>query len=195
MEKSGSRVTNPEIIDSWRLKSFSRILLESFLTLAFWTGFLYLLIPMVTLGLWVFGVKIAYTELIGNQGIMELVKILKSSGIIILIITLILLTWSYYNYLLFRIRGERRNSRVMICHDEDFCALYHLDLQTLRAAKEQHRLLVTLTDGRVEVKPAWTPSYLKKPGKLTERKEADKIKGKGKRSNSSSSANLPCTPL
>lgn len=154
MGKPGSRTTNPEIIDSWRLKSFSRIVLESIITLAFWTGFLYLLVPVVTLGLWVVGVKIAYTELIGNQGILELVKILKSSGLIIFVITVILLAWSYYNYLLFRVRGERRNSRVSICYDEDLCALSGLDLQTLRAAKEQARLLVALNDGRVAVKPA-----------------------------------------
>ena len=65
MGKPGPRVTNPEIIDSWRLKSRTRILLESFLTLAFWSGFLYLLTPVVTLILWVFGVRIAYTELLG----------------------------------------------------------------------------------------------------------------------------------
>jgi poly-beta-1,6-N-acetyl-D-glucosamine biosynthesis protein PgaD len=165
MEKSRSRATNPEIIDSWQFKSWSRILLEGLITLAFWTGFLYLLIPMVTLGLWLFGINIAYTELIGNQGIMELVRILKSSGIIILVITLILLTWSYYNYLLFWIRGERRGSRVMICFDEDFCDRYHLDVQTLQAAKQQPRLSVTLTDGRVEVKPAPVLSPLTKAPK------------------------------
>lgn len=164
MEKSRSRSTNPEVIDSWQLKSWSRILLEGFITLAFWTGFLYLLIPIVTLGLWVFGVRIAYTELIGNQGIMELVKILKSSGIIILIVTLILLTWSYYNYLLFRIRGERRGSRVMICFDEDFCGRYHLDVQTLQTAKEQARLSVSLIDERVGVKAGPEPDL--PPGSL-----------------------------
>jgi biofilm PGA synthesis protein PgaD len=166
MEKSGSRATNPEIIDSWHLKSRSRILLESFITLAFWTAFLYLLVPVVTLGLWVFGVQIAYAELVGNRGIMELVKIIQGSGIIILIITFMLLGWSYYNYLLFRIRGERRNSQVRICYDEDFAAFYNCDVQTLQAAKEQPRLVVTLTDGRIAVKSALTSSNLKKSTKL-----------------------------
>ena len=68
MGKSGPRVPNPKIIDSWHLKSRTRILLESFLTLAFWSGFLYLLTPVVTLILWVLGVQIAYTELIGVPG-------------------------------------------------------------------------------------------------------------------------------
>jgi poly-beta-1,6-N-acetyl-D-glucosamine biosynthesis protein PgaD len=153
MEKSGSRASNPEIIDSWRLKSRSRILLESFVTLAFWTGFLYLLIPMVTLLLWIFGFKIAYAELIGAEGLRELVRIIKDSGIIILIITLIIMAWGYYNYLLFRIRGDRRGSRVMICFDEDFANRYHLDLQTLRAAKEEPRLCVTLADEHIAVEP------------------------------------------
>jgi len=135
-------------------------LLESFVTLAFWTGFLYLLIPMVTLLLWVLGFKIAYAELIGVEGLMELVKIIKKSGITVFIITLIIMAWGYYNYLLFRIRGDRRSSRVMICFDEDFSTRYHLDLQTLRAAKEEHRLSVTLADGCLEVKPASVSSVL-----------------------------------
>lgn len=167
MEKSGSRSSNPEIIDSWRLKSRSRIFLESLVTLAFWTGFLYLLIPMVTLLLWIFGFKIAYAELIGAEGLMELVKIIKDSGIIIFIITLMIMAWGYYNYLLFRIRGDRRGSRVMICFDEDFASRYHLDLQTLRAAKEEPRLSVTLADDRIEVNPPSGPGVLSAPPTLT----------------------------
>jgi poly-beta-1,6-N-acetyl-D-glucosamine biosynthesis protein PgaD len=153
MEESGSRDPHPKIIDRQDLKSRSRILLESLITLAFWTGFLYLLVPLVTLCLWVLGVKIAYTELIGAKGVAEFAQIIKSSGILIFFVTLIILGWTYYNYLWFRVRGERRNSRVMICYDEDFSALYHLDLQTLQTAKTQNRLVVTLTDGRLEVQP------------------------------------------
>jgi poly-beta-1,6-N-acetyl-D-glucosamine biosynthesis protein PgaD len=160
MEEPGSRYPHPKIIDRQDLKSRSRILLESLITLAFWTGFLYLLIPIVTLCLWVFGVRIAYTELIGAKGVAELVKIIKNSGIIVFFVTLIILGWSYYNYLWFRVRGERRNSRVMICYDEDFSALYHLDLQTLQTAKTQNRLVVTLTDGRLEVQPPSGPPPL-----------------------------------
>ena len=73
---------------------------------------------------------------------------------------LMILSWGYYNYLWFRIRGERRNKQVLVCYDEDFSALYHLDLSTLQAAKKQNRLLVTLTDGRVKVQSALGPSSL-----------------------------------
>ncbi len=160
MEKSGPWSTHPEIIDRQDLKSRGRIMLESFITLAFWTGFVYLLVPLVTLCLWVFGVQIAYTQLFGAHGLVQLIKIIKGGGIMILFITLMILGWGYYNYLWFRIRGERRNKQVLICYDEDFSALYHLDLQTLQAAKERNRLLVTLTDGSVEVQPAPGPSSL-----------------------------------
>lgn len=163
MEKSGSRASKPEIIDNWRIKSRARILLESFVTLAFWTGFLYLLIPMVTLLLWIFGLKIAYTELIGAEGLMELVKIIKESGIIIFVITLIIMAWGYYNYLLFRLRGDRRGSRVQICFDEDFASRYHLDLQTLQAAKAEPRLCVTLEDEHITVTKASDSTLLSPP--------------------------------
>ncbi|MGQ9688606.1 MAG: poly-beta-1,6-N-acetyl-D-glucosamine biosynthesis protein PgaD [Desulfobaccales bacterium] len=154
MEKSGSGTSNPEIKDSWRLKSRSRILLESLLTVAFWTGFIYLLLPMITLFLWIFGVRIAYTELIGSQGLLELVKIIKSSVFVIFVVTVLLLSWSYYNYMLFRVRGERRNSRVMICFDEDFAARFHLDPKIIGAAKEERRLEIHLKEDGLEVKGA-----------------------------------------
>ena len=105
MEKSGPGITNPEIIDNWHLKSRTRIVLESFLTLAFWSGFVYLLAPMVTLILWVFGVQITYTELIRYQGLTELLKIIKDGFFIIFIVTICIVAWGYYNYLLFWI-GE-----------------------------------------------------------------------------------------
>jgi poly-beta-1,6-N-acetyl-D-glucosamine biosynthesis protein PgaD len=157
MEKPGPWSTYPEIIDRQDLKSRGRMILESFITLVFWSGFIYLLVPIVTLCLWVFGVQIAYTQLIGAQGMAELIKIIKESGIMVFFITVMIVGWGYYNYLRFRIRGERRNSRVMICYDEDFSALYHLDLQTLQAAKTKNRLLVTLTVGRLEVQPSYGP--------------------------------------
>ena len=160
MEKSGPWSTHPEIIDRQDLKSRGRTMLESFITLAFWTGFVYLLVPLVTLCLWVFGVQIAYTQLFGAEGLVQLVKIIKGGGLMVLFITLMILGWGYYNYLWFRIRGERRNKQVLICYDEDFSALYHLDLQTLQAAKEQSRLLVTLSDGCVAVQRAPGPSRL-----------------------------------
>ena len=40
-----------------------------------------------------------------------------------------------------------------VCYDEDFSAHFQLDLQTLKAAKQQSCLSVTLTDGGMEVKP------------------------------------------
>jgi hypothetical protein len=64
------------------------------------------------------------------------------------------MAWGYYNYLLFRIRGDRRGSRVAICFDEDFANRYHLDLQTLRAAKEEPRLCRNPGRRHIAVEPA-----------------------------------------
>lgn len=153
MEKPGPRVTQPEIIDISRYKSRTRFLLEGFLTLAFWTGFLYLLTPLVTIILWVFGVHIAYTELIGSEGFKELITLIKNGFLIFFIITVIIVSWGYYNYILFRIRGERRNSQVKICSDGDISAQFHLDLETLQAAKTETCLLITLNKDGIEVNP------------------------------------------
>lgn len=151
MEKSGSGAPNPQVIDSWQLKSRTRIFLESIFTVAFWTGFIYLLIPIITLLLWFFGIRIAYAELIGAEGLKELIKLIKNSGFIIFVVSLLLLSWGYYNYFLFRLRGERRNTRVLICFDEDFAARCQLDPEDLRAAKAQSRLVVHLDGERLEI--------------------------------------------
>jgi poly-beta-1,6-N-acetyl-D-glucosamine biosynthesis protein PgaD len=151
MEEPRPRVTQFEIIDNTRYKSRTRTLLEGFLTLVFWTGFLYLLAPLVTIILWVFGVQIAYTELIGSEGFKELITLIKNGSIIIFIVTVIIVVWGYYNYLLFRIRGERRNSQVRISFDEDISARFHIDLERLQAAKRKTCLLVTLTKDGIDV--------------------------------------------
>ena len=90
MEEPRPRVTQLEIIDITRYKSRTRILLEGFLTLVFWTGFLYLLTPLVTIILWVFGVHIAYTELIGSEGFKELITLIKNGSFIIFIVTVVI---------------------------------------------------------------------------------------------------------
>lgn len=153
MEESRPRVTQPEIINISRYKSRTRIVLEGFLTLAFWTGYLYLLTPLVTIALWVFGVQITYSELIGSEALKELMTLIKKGSILFFIITLIIVAWGYYNYLLFRIRGERRNSQVKICFDEDVSAQFHIDLETLQAAKMETCLLVNLTKDGIDVNP------------------------------------------
>lgn len=160
MEKSGPRVAYPEIIDREDLKSSGRKFLENLITMAFWTGYIYLMVPLVTLCLWVFGVHFAFTEIIGDQGLAELARIIRSGGIIVLSITIMILGWSCYNYWLIRVRGERRNSRVMICYDEDFSALYHLNLEALQDAKKQSRLVVTLSDNCIKVQPPKGPVCL-----------------------------------
>ncbi len=153
MEESGSRIANPEVIDNGRLKSHLRILVESLLTLTFWSGFLYLLTPWLTIIIWAMGFKLAYVELVGPEGIGNLFRLMGQIGVILFFVAVIIICWGYYNYLLFRIKGERRNTRVAICFDEDFSSRYHIDLQTLRAAKEQPRLVVTFFDNTLAIQP------------------------------------------
>lgn len=174
MEEPGSRLANPEIIDNGRLKSRFRILLESLLTLTFWTGFLYLLTPLVTIILWAMGFQIAYSQLVGAEGLSVLIKLMAQVGILLFIVGIIIICWGYYNYLIFRIRGERRNSRVLICFDTDFSARYHIDLETLQAAKEEPRLVVTFTDDTLAIQSGAAPvSSL--PPELLPKEEYDAI--------------------
>jgi|GEM_PF-6098419 len=151
MDQSGSGVAHPHIIDRGDLKSRRRLFLEALITLAFWSGFVYLLIPVVTLILWMTGFWIGYAEIIGNKGLEVFVDILRRTGVIILCVTLLIIGWGYYNYLWFRVRGERRNSRTSICYEEDFCRLYHIDQALLQRAKSHPSVRVCYLGGTCEV--------------------------------------------
>jgi len=142
MDQSGSRYSYPEVIDLGKLKSKYRIFLESVITITFWWVFFYLLFPLITLVFWLLGVHLLFVELIGNEGYMALIRLLKNSGLLTFFIMFIILGWAYYNYFWFRIRGERRNKQVKICFDEDFAKLYNIDIETLREAKTRRSLVI-----------------------------------------------------
>ncbi len=142
MDEPGSGSSHPEIIDRRDIKSRWRIFFEGLLTLAFWSGFLYLLAPVATILLWYLGFKFGYAELVGAEGLKAFSLVLTRGGVLVLIITLLIIGWSYYNYMWFRIRGERRNSRASVCFEQDFCKLYNIDLEVLQKAKKEKSLRV-----------------------------------------------------
>ncbi len=151
MEKPRSRSPYYKIIDKSDLKSPWRYLVEGSITLAFWAIWVYWIYPVLTVILWVMGVRLIYTELFPGGAFLELVYILKQAGLIFLIIIAIILAWSYYNYLWFLQRGERRDKIVPICYDEDFAVFYKIDVNLLREAKKHNQIEVHLQNKKVEI--------------------------------------------
>ncbi len=161
MDKSRPGNSDPEIIDRPELKSTSRVLVEGTLTSIFWGLFIYWLSPLVTLLLWFFGIKFLHYKLIEEGGLLQFIDVLKRGGVIFLCILVIYLSWIYYNIIMYKIRGERRGSRVSITQDEDFAKFYHLDLDLLERAKAQPRLKVRLREGKLDLKESEVTEYLR----------------------------------
>jgi poly-beta-1,6-N-acetyl-D-glucosamine biosynthesis protein PgaD len=141
VEESGQRPAYPEIIDEPGLKTRKRIFWETIITLGFWGVVLYLLGFLITSILWLFGFHLIHHEIyeLGNQ---EMVRLSKNVGWLTTIVVIGMLFWSYYNYLIVKIRGERRGSRVSVCFDKDMADFCKIDVDVLEKAKNYPRLSI-----------------------------------------------------
>lgn len=144
MEKPGQGNPHPEIIIKDEAKSRLRVAVEGLLTVAFWLLYVYVLLPIFTLVLWVFGVRTIYDEVFGLRGYLALIDILKNGGLITIAILAVLAGWAFYNYRLFVSRGERRSSRVSISNDREISRLLKVDLDGLESIRQLHRLRVKI---------------------------------------------------
>jgi biofilm PGA synthesis protein PgaD len=141
MDEPGQRNPYP-IVDKPEVKSKLRVFSEWTFTTVLWSIYVYLFMPIVTFILWAFGIKILYYELIEQAGFYEFLKVLKGAGQAALIIILVFFLWSYYNYMMFRIRGERRNKQVLLAQDDELAKAYNVDPDFLREAKDHYRFIV-----------------------------------------------------
>jgi len=107
---------------------------------------------VVTAVLWFFGIKLFQTELIVKAGLEEFLEILKTGGLLVLIITLLMLSWVYYNYLWFLKRGERRGSNTALGSDENLARITGVDVDLLKEFKEKSRIEVEVKDGHIILK-------------------------------------------
>ncbi|MCX5834247.1 MAG: poly-beta-1,6-N-acetyl-D-glucosamine biosynthesis protein PgaD [Deltaproteobacteria bacterium] len=144
MEKPGQGNPHPEIIVADEAKSRLRVAVEGLLTVAFWVFYIYVLLPIFTLVLWVFGFRTIFDEIFGQKGYMALIDILKNGGLITVAILAILVGWAFYNYRMFVSRGERRSSRVSISNDREISRLLSIDLDSLESIRKLHRLKVKI---------------------------------------------------
>ena len=139
-------IAYPKIIDKPELKSPFRYLIEGSITLFLWSVWVYWILPVLTVILWYFGIELFHSELITQAGYIEFIKIFRDGGLVVLAISLIMLSWVYYNYIWFLRRGERRNKAVLICFDEDIAKIFNIDPDVLKKVKEQRRIEVDLRD-------------------------------------------------
>jgi poly-beta-1,6-N-acetyl-D-glucosamine biosynthesis protein PgaD len=154
MEKSGQRFTHfSKIIDQPKLKSPWRYFIEGSITMGFWVIGVYWLAPVITVLLWFVGIQLFYQKIFPQGGVWEFIELFKRAGLLFLLLTAVLLSWTYYNYLWFLKRGERRNKKVTICHDEDFADFFGIDVEQLKKAKKSSQVMVELKDKRIIINP------------------------------------------
>lgn len=106
-------MTKPLIIErpdmQTRLQKFGRISLAIFM----WSLWLYLWLPLATIGLWLLGINITYTEAVTAKNAEEMFYSIANFAAIILGIVTIQYTWSLYNYLRFRNKTRRTSTQAL----------------------------------------------------------------------------------
>ena len=101
----------PEInvIDKPSFKSFLRKITEWSITSLMWGLWLYLLLPLINIILWLLGFHYFFVEVVEKAGFLNLLDLLKKTGISILVVFGVIRIWGYYNYLRFKKKERRKN--------------------------------------------------------------------------------------
>ena len=97
------------IISNPHLLSRGQRLFGGALTLAFWSIWLYILTPLLSLLAWIFGISLFYEQFVARSGAAELLDMLPLLLFSATLPSAALLVWARYNYL--RFRGVQRRAR------------------------------------------------------------------------------------
>lgn len=126
-----------EIIDNPKLKSFIRGTTEWSFTTLVWAFWLYLLLPLLNIVLWGFGVRYFYVEVFKKGGHQQLLDLLEKMGWAILVVFIVLRLWGYYNYQKFGKKNRRKS--MSSTTDEQISEFFHVSAEQiteLRSTKE-----------------------------------------------------------
>ena len=89
------------------LKSILRNITEMTITTGIWVIWSYLLLPIINLVLWLFGVGVVYVEF-ERASYNGLILLLERLGWVVLVVFAILQLWGYYNYHRFGKKNRRK---------------------------------------------------------------------------------------
>jgi len=98
-----------KIINKPDLKSRGRKISEMSITTIIWILWLWLFLPVVNVLLWVVGVQTFYHTLIVDTGYIDFFELVRSVGLTVAIVFIIMRTWGYYNYWRFGKRNKRKS--------------------------------------------------------------------------------------
>ena len=98
MAKSRQRNTYPPIINRPEFKSRLRHIAEAAIAASLWALWLYWISPILTVLLWLLGLKFFYQGVITESRFWELIEVLHNGGLALLAIFFLQLVWINYNY-------------------------------------------------------------------------------------------------
>lgn len=140
----------PLIIESPDLQTLRQRYAFAALTLVFWVFWFYLWIPLISLLAWLFGIELFYEHII----LMEGLRGLKETGVwyalVIVIIGVIFMGWSYINLL--RFRGKDKRHKPPDVHRAEIARFYGLSESDVDRVRRARRVVVHHNEeGRIAV--------------------------------------------
>ena len=96
------------IENSPELRSFSRMAFEWGFTSFMWALWLYLFMPLVSVILWVVGIRYVYLAFFQSAAFQQLIDMMERMGWAVAVIFIVLRGWGYYNFYVFGRRNRRK---------------------------------------------------------------------------------------
>ena len=142
-------MTNPLIINRPDLQTLRQKYAFAFLTFLFWLIWFYLWLPLISLLAWLFGVDIIYEHMVVLQGFHGLVDLLGWYVLVILLLGMVLLCWSWYN--LARFRGKSKRTQVDTVSTRQLSEFFNVDMQSIDDGRHARTIYVSHgTNGRID---------------------------------------------
>lgn len=131
--------------------------LISLLTVVFWAVWLYLVMPLISLLLWFFGVRL-FIEQFSNGGYEGLRSSVAAYSSVLLVLVGLLALWITWNVVRYGGRHDRRTVKKAEATDQEVREAFHLDESLLGTVRAGRLVRLDLDqDGCVVVIPAALP--------------------------------------
>lgn len=151
MGESRSRVTAviPPIIHQPRLQTLKQRFGYSLVTFIFWTIWLYLWLPLISLLAWFIGIRLFHDEMIAQRGYEGFFNLVGWYSLVVLIIGGALLGWGGYN--LYRFRGKERRKSTGSSDKNEIAEQFAVDVDQLQKWHRAKQLTIHHTEeGHIE---------------------------------------------
>jgi biofilm PGA synthesis protein PgaD len=131
---------NSLIIDEPSLQTLKQRFAYSLVTFLFWTVWIYLWLPVISLVAWLAGFHLFYQEMIVQNGAQLFFDLVTFYGLTILSIGIVFLSWAWYN--LARFRGKERRKSAKGVEKADLARLFSVEVDQLGKWHKAKRLII-----------------------------------------------------